>query len=432
MGKDDNILYWLWLSEKLGAGANYFSLFGDGFDSPFEIYSMTEDEIEHLEGVSSRMKDRLCDKSLENAYSVLKYCKSSRIDILTYYSSEYPERLKDIPNPPMVLYCKGKLPKIDTKLCIAMVGTRKMSEYGKQTAYRISYELAASNVCIVSGMAAGIDGVCACGALEAGGETVAVLGCGLARVYPREHAKLMAHIAKKGAVISEYPPFAPPCAEHFPMRNRIISGLCQGTVVVEAASRSGALITASKAMAQGRDVFAVPGKVDSASSKGANGLIRDGARIMLSASDILCHYDFLYYACINYAGLAKAKKRSEIKASVLSYYGVVDTAESEAVPLTETATGKAEATEKITSAANNRTNVRKDENVGAAPTKAPDLTGLDPTARRVYELMDEGVCAPDVIASKGIDIGDVVTALTLLEIAGLATSLPGGMFKKIT
>ena len=260
--KDENILYWIWLSERCGVASREFGRLIEKYENPFDLYRLEEEELEHLEGISLALKSRLGDKALDSAYSIMRYCKEKKVDIIYYSDPRYPERLKRIETPPVLLYCFGKFPNFNDRLCIGMVGTRRMSEYGKQSAYKISYELASAKAVIVSGMALGIDGVCACGALSAGGDTVAVLGCGISVVYPKEHKKLMAAIGRCGAVITEYPPMEKPNSQNFPKRNRIISGLCQGVVIVEGVVGSGALITASRAIAQGRDVFALPGKIN--------------------------------------------------------------------------------------------------------------------------------------------------------------------------
>ncbi len=426
MKKSDNKLYWLWLAERFGVASKQFATFAYTFRDPFDVYDMTDDEIEHIEGISRQTKDALCDKSLDNAYSILKYCRENKIDIVDFYSEKYPERLRIIENPPVLLYCKGNLPDMNSKLCIAAVGTRKISEYGRQSAYKISYELASAGVCVVSGMALGVDGVCAVGALEAHGCTVAVLGCGLGRVYPKEHDMLMRKIIKSGAVVSEYPPSTPPCAENFPVRNRIISGMCQGTLVVEAAQRSGALITASKAISQGRDVFALPGKIDDSRSRGPNDLIRDGANITLSASDIISHYDFLYHSAIDYAALTRAKLRSDLKDSVLSSYGVCGSDARKSIVRSKK--------QQNTDAYEMHDKAEAERTVVSEPPKTNNdqaYNMLDEKTRRVYDMIGNEPFSPDLLVSSGDAVGDVITALTLLEISGLIVSCPGGMFRKI-
>ncbi|MBE6577305.1 MAG: DNA-protecting protein DprA [Ruminococcaceae bacterium] len=427
--KEGNKLYWIWLSERFGAASKSFSAFADKYDDPYDVYRLESEEIEQLDGVSNTLKARLSDKSLDNAYSILKYCKSHSIDIIGYSDKRYPKRLKAIEAPPVMLYCMGKLPNMDDRLCIGVVGTRKMSEYGKQSAYRISYELACANVCVVSGMALGVDGVSACGALEAGACTVAVLGSGLDVVYPKEHDKLMRAIAKRGAVISEYPPFERPIPSNFPKRNRIISGLCQGILVVEGAKGSGALITAERAIAQGRELFAIPGNVDESNSEGPNELIRNGANVALGASDIIEHYEFLYHDAIDRKGYAKAKKNCESADKAMEKYGVVS---SQYRPKVK----KTAAAEKTVRAKIPQSHAQEPVKQTVKETYVPDrseaiLASLDDTSKKVFGLIPDGTSfSPDAIAAHGVDITEVITALTMLEISGLVSSLPGGMYLK--
>lgn len=426
--RDENNLYWIWLAERFGVASKEFPTFADKFGDPYDVYRMTEEEIEQIEGLGICTKERLCDKSIDSAYSILKYCRKNRIDIISYADERYPARLKSIENPPVLLYCTGHFPNMNSRLCIAMVGTRKMSEYGKQTAYKISYELAAAGVCIVSGMALGIDGVCACGALEGGGETVAVLGSGISVVYPKEHARLMRAIARRGAVISEYPPFERPLPQNFPKRNRIISALSQGTVIVEASHGSGALITASKAVAQGRELFAIPGKVGDGNSEGPNELIRNGANVILSSDDIIRHYDFLYHDVINYRAFSASKRKSDFRESALTSYGVASGCSKRSCAQSDKPDIKsADAPKAVSDKAVPAERAAENETY----TASENIAEIDPEAAELYKLLPDGeIFTPDTIAAKGIGISKIMTALTILEISGLITSLPGGSYKK--
>lgn len=212
--------------------------------------------------------------------------KKHKIDVVGFLDKDYPDRLKEIYSPPIVLYIKGRILAQDEK-AIAIVGSRKASFYGMQTAERLGFELASRGITVVSGMARGIDSSAHKGALKAKGRTIAILGSGLARIYPKEHRVLSEEISENGAVISEFPMTTIPDKVNFPKRNRVISGLSLGVIVVEAAEKSGALITADFALEEGREVFAVPGKVDSNNSKGTNRLIKQGARLIESADDVL-------------------------------------------------------------------------------------------------------------------------------------------------
>ena len=437
--RDENTLYWLWLAEKCGIAPKQFGRIIEKYDDPFELYRLSEDEIEQLEGINGALKAKLCEKDLENSYSILKYCKENRVDVISYGDGRYPARLKTIEDAPILLYCLGHFPDFNSALCIGMVGTRKMSEYGKQSAYKIGYELASAGVIVVSGMALGVDGAAASGALSAGGRTVAVLGCGISVVYPKEHKKLMEEISRKGAVITEYPPTEAPHGHNFPKRNRIISGLCQGVLVVEGAAGSGALITARRAIDQGREVFALPGKIDESNSDGPNELIREGAYPALCSDDILRHYDFLYHDVIDYSKHTKAKRkvaRGDADAA-LRKYGVgsrvlkfandpkpqepaqTQTPDEESFVLEERR--EDEQTPTVQASAEKRESM--------ADNSAELLAGLDETTRRVFESLpiDKAV-SPDALAAAGIGVGDAITSLTMLELCGLVSSLPGGLY----
>ena len=430
----DEILYWIWLSECCGVASKDLPRLCERFDDPFEIYRMEEEEIERIEGISRGTKQRLFNKSLTGSYDILKYCKEKRVDIVTYRDERYPSRLRNIQDPPALLYVLGRLPNMNDRLCIGIVGTRKMSEYGRDTAYKISYELASANAVVVSGMALGIDGVAACGALSSGGETVAVLGCGIEVVYPKEHKRLKAEIAKRGAVITEYPPFERPHGYNFPKRNRIISGLCQGVLVVEGAAGSGSLITAKCAIEQGREIFALPGKINESNSEGPNELIKDGATVVLSADDILVEYDFLYHDCISYKGLRVARSGGVPVDKALARYGVSDIYSRDKSYRPERI--NVEAVSELNGAVNvgadpePAVGVADSSTVPHAPDRSAELLGgLDETSRRVFEAlpMDRAV-SPDGLAVEGIGIGEIITALTMLEISGLCQSLPGGLY----
>lgn len=208
------------------------------------------------------------------------------ISLLSLYSPDYPELLRTIPDPPVLLYCRGDL-AILRQPTVAVIGSRAATDYGRRMAALLAAELVAQDITIVSGAAYGIDAAAHRGALRAGGATVAVLGCGVDVVYPRAHADLFQELAAQGLLLSEYPLGTPPEGFRFPARNRIISGLAKGVVVVEATEKSGSLITARLALDQGREVFAVPGRIDSPKSSGTHRLIQQGAHLVHGATDIV-------------------------------------------------------------------------------------------------------------------------------------------------
>ena len=423
---DENILYWIWLSERCGVASRDFARLYEKYEDPFDLYRMDTEEIERIEGIGNSLKIKLFDKSLVSAYDTLKYCKKKKVDIVTYKDKRYPSRLKNIQDPPALLYVLGRLPNMNDRLCVGIVGTRDMSEYGRDMSYKISYELASARAVIVSGMALGVDGVAAVGALSAGGETVAVLGCGISVVYPKAHARLMEEIARQGAVVTEYPPFEKPHGYNFPKRNRIISGLCQGLLVVEGSAGSGSLITAKHAIEQGREVFALPGKINESNSEGPNELIKNGASVALSADDIVTNFDFLYHDCIDYKGLRISKTEKTDVDRALAKYKVGNEYSSKRESFSERSEAAETLAERQTVSAPEPSVTEKSE---APCVSAQLISGLDEISRRVYESLPVGrAVSADALTVDGAGIGDIITALTMLEISGLAESLPGGLY----
>ena len=308
-----NLDYWLWLSLKEGIGQQKLTHLLELFGSPEEIFKLSKDQLKKTEGLSDEDVRQLTDKSLKPAHFVKEQCKQYGIRILTYDSAFYPEKLKQIPDPPHVLYVRSKNRiNLNDKLCIGMVGNRIMTEYGRCAAHDIASGLAQVGVVVVSGMARGIDGTAHTAALRSDGITVAVLGCGLDIAYPPEHDEMMETICETGMVISEYPPGTPPLPNHFPARNRIISGLSDGVIVVEAPEKSGALITADFALQQGRDVFAVPGDITREHSVGTNRLIRQGAVLVGSFLDVLKEYEIVYRNILKQNALQEAEEEKPI------------------------------------------------------------------------------------------------------------------------
>ncbi|WP_409969433.1 DNA-processing protein DprA [Bengtsoniella intestinalis] len=284
------IKYWLWLTQLQGLKLQSRYALLDHYGDPEEVYFADLDQIEARQIIPSGQLSCLENHSLERANEILAQCDRLGIHILTIQDATYPARLRNIYDPPCVLYVKGRLPMVDEQLCVAGVGTRSATPYGEACAEKLGFGLASGGAVVVSGLAKGIDTAIIRGALRADGITIGVLGNGIDVVYPRENRKLYEDVAAKGALVSEYPPKTQPKPMHFPVRNRILSGLCQAALVVEAPEKSGALITAKTALEQGRDVFAVPGPIDVESSRGCNHLIRDGAGLVSDGWDILREY----------------------------------------------------------------------------------------------------------------------------------------------
>ncbi|MDP3143088.1 MAG: DNA-processing protein DprA, partial [Candidatus Omnitrophota bacterium] len=258
----------------------------DNFGSGQKIISATISQLRQVEGITDSLAKKITECKSSNIDRELDLIKKHQVKIISFKDKDYPQNLKTIYDPPMVLYLKGSLLSGDNQ-AVAIVGSRRASFYGISCAEKFGRELAELGITVVSGMARGIDTASHRSALKARGRTIAVLGNGLSNVYPPENKDLFNEIADNGAVISEFSMQVEPLAYNFPRRNRIISGLSLGVVVVEAARNSGALITAHAALEQGREVFAVPGKVDSANSKGVNELIKQGAKLTGDIRDIL-------------------------------------------------------------------------------------------------------------------------------------------------
>ena len=422
----NHLVYWIWLSLRCGAGSELGSYLLKHFETPKDIYEATKEELLAIKGINESIACALMDRSLVYPQKIVEYCERVNVGILTLESANYPNRLRDIYAKPIVLYYKGKLPDIDNNVLIACVGMRKCSESGAQNAYRLGKELANAGAIVVSGMASGIDTAAQNGVIAAGGHTIAVLGCGIDQVYPPQNGKLMNQIAETGTLITEYAPGTAPLGRNFPIRNRIISGLSQGTVVVEANYKSGSLITADYAQRQGRDIFAFPGSPESDCAKGTNALIRKGAKLVVCAEDILEEYELLYPDRIfteNIPMHDHKRKREASEAPAL---------ETVAPP---TITRKKEKTVSV-----------KKENLNAEPKKAPESVPspeqtkpadacTDATGREILSVVrgemsvDEIAAAVSAKLGRTLDIGELLGTLTLLELDGFLCALPGGKYR---
>lgn len=285
-----SLKYWVWLSTLPGIGAYTVNQLLIRFGSPELVFFADERSFNEVPGLKEHERNALSHKNLSSARKALDDCEEYGFRIMTLHDGDYPSRLKNIPDPPLVLYIRGRLPVMDEEVAVAIVGTRKCTPYGIKAAERMGYELARHGCTVVSGLARGIDTAAAKGALRAGGHVVGVVGTGLDIIYPSENKQLFEDVAMMGALISEYPPGAPAKREHFPQRNRIMSGISVGVAVVEAPHKSGALITAAHALEQGRDVFALPGNVDSPACEGSNLLLREGAILVTSGMEIAEEY----------------------------------------------------------------------------------------------------------------------------------------------
>ncbi len=285
---------WLWLNQQVCLTRGKQLKLLEHFGNIENIYKANLSDYTELDILREDELNLLTKKDVDSCKADEEKLFNLGGGIITIDSPRYPQILKNISSPPTVLYYRGQPVDLNECLCIAMVGTRKATYYGKECAHSLAKELSSMGVTIVSGMAMGIDAKSHEGAIKGGSPTVAVIGCGIDICYPLSNSKLMDSIIQNGMVLSEYPLGTHPEKYHFPERNRIISGICQGTLVVEADFKSGSLITAKNAAEQDRDVFAVPGNINSTYSKGTNYLLKDGAHFVTCAEDILSYYRFDY------------------------------------------------------------------------------------------------------------------------------------------
>ena len=374
MGNDEIMEYYIWLQLCLGQGNRYISKIFESFCDAKAVYDADNLTLSKL--LPKTVCEKLDKSALAYAKEIFEKCKRCGIEVITFHDVKYPKGLKEIVNPPIVLYLKGKMPDFDNIPAVAVVGPRNVSDFGKKAAYSLSYRLAKSGMIVVSGGAVGADSYAHIGALKAEGITVLVMPCGFSVSYLEENHALREHIAKSGCLIGEYPPDMPITRFTFPVRNRIISGLTLGTAVVEAGVRSGALITANHALNQGRDVFVIPGMPNMKQYKGSNALLRDGAKPLLDASDIFNEYIARFPDKIN---IEKAYK-----------------------PIPKPEKNK-----------NNK--------------KTLQIT-LSNYAKLVYNCLDKQKFYPDDLKS-GLSPSDLLSALTELEMEFIIRALPGGQYE---
>lgn len=371
----DSLIYWVWLGNLPGIFSNKITALMEHFESIEEIYKAAD--YKNIPGISRGDALILGSKDLSHAKEIIEKINKLGAYILTYDDIDYPDELRKIDSPPYVLYLKGEKLSWDRLFAIGVVGTRRCTAYGAKAADNLCFDLAARGITIVSGMARGIDSA-ARAALRAGGKTIAVLGSGIDVIYPPENRELMEEIEKSGTVMTEYPPGSQPMAHHFPERNRIISGLSKGVLVIEAPLKSGALITANYALEAGRDLFAVPGEIFKDNSKGTNLLIKQGARIVSSAMDIIEEYP------ADIEKLVPAEEKPEEPVN----------------------------------------NIRRitidDEKYQALDKKEQSVISL---------LIEKNMHIDDISVHTGIDIGELNAMLPMLEMLGLIRKLPGDNYK---
>ena len=454
---------WVWLSRKFGVGTVTSDALIDSFEGDIDaIYDAGASEYELLRlrnGAKLRSStiEALSDKSLDEADAIIDACESISCGIVTPDSPFYPARLKRIEGRPIVLYYSGTMKLLDNEVAIAMVGTRDMTEYGQRNAYSISYDLARAGAVVVSGMALGVDGITHRGCLDAGGYTVAVIGCGLDVVYPRDHRDLMREIAEKGLIISEYPPGTKPIGHHFPQRNRIISGLSLGTVVIEAGKSSGALITANTSVEQGRDLYALPGKVGEITSLGTNELIKKGATMITDATEILNAYVDLYPNKIDLSkmpsvrvGMYRVPRGEQKIASPSKRFGRKGSGKIEDlhdVPQNSVSIPQTDDRDEDVSSEKRsghkkqglfgRSKTEKVKESARATAKDSDilknLQSCSDSQRKIYDAIPKNgdPITADALSALGMPMNEILTSLTMLEIFGLIEGRPGGKYARV-
>lgn len=399
--------YWIWLQNALGAGARTDELLAY-FKTPEELYKAGEYEWRLSGLLTSKKIESLKNSTFEKTNGILNECRQKGYKIITPDDNLFPDRLKNLSDMPLVLYGIGDCSVMNDSVSIGMVGTRNASDYGIETAQKLSFLLALSGATIVSGGALGIDSEAHAGAMLAKGRTLAFLGCGLSVNYLMENAPLRRAITRYGAVVTEYSPFTPASRTTFPTRNRLISGVSLGIVVVEAGVKSGSLITANFALDQGKDVFAVPGDIVRSSFDGTNHLIKNGAKPVFTAEDVLSEYEYLYgdlldlsNAEVNIASVPYVDYRKKKSATQVAHMNKTIQIKTEETPV--------------------KKNVIK--------TLPEDMSK---EAKAVYSVLNEsGVHIDDIVRETNLKMNIVLSSLTELEILDLVQLESGKKYKTI-
>lgn len=399
------LLYWLWYARRNRVSAHQKQMLLQHFCDPEDIFHADGQTLLEIEELSDDARQCLLDKDLNEAAQILQSCKEKGIRILTYNDGQYPPRLRNIYDPPMVLYYTGLLPNWEQSPLIGIVGTRKATTYGMNTALRFGSEISACGAVVVSGGATGIDTMAMEGALEAGGPVVGVLGCGVDVVYPAGNRALFEKIKLAGCLISEYPPQTKGLPWHFPQRNRIITGMSDGLLVVEAPEKSGALNSARHAMEQGRDVFVVPGNVDVDACSGSNALLEDRAIPALSGWHVVREYADRYPDTV---------RRREIPVAVQR----METLVAQAREIPQKMPRKKSASDKKS--------IDKKEKSTYSVVNNP-VSALSAQEQHIFAQIGEEICTVDeLIARTQMAPAEVKSILTRLVVKGLLKNLPGG------
>lgn len=413
--------YWLWLKTRKGLDNRSIIKVLERFGTAEEAYFAEEDAYRQIEGLKNAAS--LADKSLDEAERILNDCYRKGIHILTYQDAAYPERLRNIDDPPVLLYYQGTIPAIDTEPAIAVVGTRRASGYGLLQAKQLGYQLGRLGAIVISGGADGVDTMALKGALSAGHPVIAVLGCGVDVTYPAVNKGLFEDIRAHGCLLSEYAPGTAAKGEHFPVRNRILSGLALGVLVVEAPEKSGALITASRALEQGRDVFALPANVGNPSAAGNLQLLKDGAILVTDGWDVMKEYVHLYPSLVRRQPKTIGKMTlspDEQKAAVVASTKATPKKSTEKAPASQE---KVEKNEENDTLAVDKPETRAYIDVNEI------IDQLSADERAIVLLLQDGALPVDEIIDRSqLSAGRVLASVTLLEVKGYLKRLPARRF----
>ena len=417
------MIYWIWLSLCCSPDSPTFAKLIAHFDDAKAIYDADLKDISRIIGYNCSDRSLLADKNTERAEQIYAFCKKHNVGLLAYPSEQYPNALREIPTPPVLLYYRGVLPDFNKELFVAAVGTRSLTSYGRKNAFKVSYDLACAGATVVSGMAMGIDGVALAGALSAGKHVVAVIGSGIDVCYPAQHQRLAREIVKTGCVMTEYAPGTRPDKYNFPKRNRIISGLSAATLVFEGRERSGALITARHAKAQGRAVYAMPGNVGSPQSELTSLLIKDGAKLFTSADDIVRDFSDSYPGVLNPFAL-KTDLPVDMMA-VLTELSVVCLCPND--PVLKQPDRRSERPTPVTKREPAPVRVQAEsEPISERPAVQEPPLGFDAAAMKIYKRipLDSDILIEELV-EEGCTLRDVMKSLLKLEMCKFVVMLPG-------
>ncbi|MBE6984900.1 MAG: DNA-protecting protein DprA [Ruminococcaceae bacterium] len=401
------LIHWIWLATRNGIGSRGQASLLRMFGTAENIYSLTMEQCVTTEGFMKSWLEPVLDKDLSEADKILSSCDDFGVSVLTYADPLYPKRLRNISDPPTVLYYRGKLTNLDDEVPIAIIGTRQCSTYGLLHAKQFSKLIANSGGIVVSGGARGIDTMAIKGGLDSSMPVICVIGTAIDNYYPKENIWLFREVERHGCVISEYPPGAKTYRSSFPQRNRIISGLSVGALVIEAPKGSGALITASHALEQGRDVYTIPGNIGVKHYEGNLDLLRDGAMLVTNGWEVLENYVHLYPG-----KLADGRQKENLEVIFASRYGL-------SLPIYSPAFTLPESDKKDVDIPPQTTYIKEKE----PPKDLPEEENA------IYKLLsDEPQHMDQIVAQSDMETSRVISALTMLQIKQLAEKQSGNYF----